>query len=85
LDWTCTITQRANCWSVAFLPVQLGIVILIEQPEPDHRRRHPGAGRELGSNSLCCNFNGLETASPTVALPLRESSDRHPVVNAYIC
>ena len=29
------------------LPVELGIVVLVEQPEPDHRRRHPGHAPDL--------------------------------------
>ena len=29
------------------LPVELGIVVLVEQPEPDHRRRHPRHAADL--------------------------------------
>jgi hypothetical protein len=29
------------------LPVELGVVVLVEQPQPDHRRRHPGHTPDL--------------------------------------
>jgi hypothetical protein len=29
------------------LPVELRVVVLVEQPQPDHRRRHPGHAPDL--------------------------------------